>query len=52
MSFIFMLTALLLFAAYALATPRSARDKIVILAALVFFAVAMPLASQTMDFPW
>jgi hypothetical protein len=43
---IFFMLTLLLFGAYALATPRSAREKVMILAALVLFAVLMPFASQ------
>ena len=49
---IFFALILLLFGAYALATPRSTREKVMILAALVLFAVLVPLASQIMDFPW
>ena len=44
---VFFVLILLLFGAYALATPRSAKEKALILLAVVFFAVALPFATQT-----
>ncbi len=46
-----MLTTLMLIGAYALTSRRSAKEKVMILLAVVFFAMAMPFAMQMADLP-